>query len=115
MTGADVAARVHAYAWTDRKPGLERTRCLLYTSTDAADVFLHAPAIEKKRAALAVEGLPGLGELHAAALAGEKLHAELGFKLGDLARDGRLGDVQGDVYKRQKQSGCFLTGSLPRR
>ena len=62
---------------------------------DAADVFLHAPEIEKKRAALAVEGLPGLGELHAAALAGEKLYTELGFKLGDLARNGRLGDVQG--------------------
>lgn len=29
MTGEDVAARVHAYAWTDRKPGLERTRALL--------------------------------------------------------------------------------------
>ncbi|MEE0611012.1 MAG: hypothetical protein UCQ96_05975 [Oscillospiraceae bacterium] len=29
MTGEDVAARVHAYAWTDRKPGLERTRTLL--------------------------------------------------------------------------------------
>ena len=28
MTGEDVAARVHAYAWTDRKPGLERTRAL---------------------------------------------------------------------------------------
>ena len=39
--------------------------------------------------------LSGLGELHAAALAGEKLYTELGFKLGDLARNGRLGDVQG--------------------
>lgn len=29
MTGEDAAARVHAYAWTDRKPGLERTRALL--------------------------------------------------------------------------------------
>ena len=29
MTGEDVAARVHAYAWTDRKPALERTRALL--------------------------------------------------------------------------------------
>ena len=29
MTGEAVAARVHAYAWTDRKPGLERTRTLL--------------------------------------------------------------------------------------
>ena len=29
MTGEDVAARVHAYAWADRKPGLERTRALL--------------------------------------------------------------------------------------
>ena len=29
MTGEDVAARIHAYAWTDRKPGLERTRALL--------------------------------------------------------------------------------------
>lgn len=63
--------------------------------TDATDVFLHAPEIEEKRAALAVERLSGLGELHAAALAGEKLHAELGFELGNLARDGRLGDVQG--------------------
>ena len=58
-------------------------------------MLLHAPEIEEKRATLAVERLSGLGELHAAALAGEKLHAELGFKLGDLARDGRLGDVQG--------------------
>lgn len=29
MTGEDVAARVHQYAWTGRKPGLERTRALL--------------------------------------------------------------------------------------
>lgn len=62
---------------------------------DAADILLHAPEIEEKRAALAVERLSGLGELHAAALAGEKLYTELGFKLGDLSRDGRLGDVQG--------------------
>ena len=48
MTGEDAAARVHAYAWTDRKPGLERTRallaalgnpenCLLYTSPSPRD------------------------------------------------------------------------------
>ncbi len=29
MTGEAVAARVHAYAWTGHKPGLERTRALL--------------------------------------------------------------------------------------
>ncbi len=29
MTGTDAAARIHEYAWTGHKPGLERTRALL--------------------------------------------------------------------------------------
>ena len=43
MTGEDVAARVHAYAWTDRKPGLERTRALLAAlgSPEKALKFVH--------------------------------------------------------------------------
>ena len=49
MTGEDVAARVHAYAWTDRKPGLERTRALLAAlgSPEKALKFVHITVSNK--------------------------------------------------------------------
>jgi len=43
MTGEDIAARVHQYAWTGRKPGLERTRALLAAlgNPEASLRFVH--------------------------------------------------------------------------
>lgn len=43
MTGEAVAARIHQYAWTGRKPGLERTRALLAVlgNPEASLHFVH--------------------------------------------------------------------------
>ena len=43
MTGEAVAARIHQYAWTGRKPGLERTRALLASlgGPEASLKFVH--------------------------------------------------------------------------
>ena len=56
MTGEDVAARVHAYAWTDRKPGLERTRALLAAlgNPEKALKFVHITGSNGKGSTAAI-------------------------------------------------------------
>ena len=73
MTGEDVAARVHAYAWTDRKPGLERTRALLAAlgNPEKALKFVHITGSNGKgsTAAILASVLTAAGYLGAVHLA----------------------------------------------